>query len=56
LAIRGLLRLTTLDGIDWLVVFTAAALPAVIGQAIKLAWPPRAPGAGDSPPARKISA
>ena len=40
LAIRGLLRLSALDGADWLVVVTASALPAVIGQAIKLARPP----------------
>jgi Ca2+-transporting ATPase len=56
LAIRGLLRLTALDSTDWLIVFAAAALPAVIGQAIKLARPPGGRGAGDSPQARKFPA
>jgi Ca2+-transporting ATPase len=37
--IRDLLRLHVLDATDWIVVAVAAALPAVLGQAMKIVWP-----------------
>lgn len=39
-SLRDLLRLSLLDGTDWAVVVVASAIPAVVGQAMKVIWPP----------------